>query len=255
MLPTIIVLGVGKTSLANFVMQDLTATGDWITGTIHFSAHTNSNRIQEVLESKLVKKKRNIFGTPVNKRLAFFIDDVNTPIPEVYGAQPPIELLRQLLDFGGIYDRDKLEWNDIKNVILCAICVPPGGGRHLLTSRFTRHFLVMFMPTTSESAMRTIFTSILDGFLETNSSAELVQASIAVYLRISEDLLPTPAKPHYVFNLRDLSKTIQGVLQVNVVAIPDQTNLYRYIAVIIIHNYEFIMLIKYKYSEIQPVIK
>jgi len=229
----IIILGVGKTSVANFVMQNLTMTGDWVTGMINFSAQTSSNRTQEILESKLEKKKRTLFGAPGNKRLAIFIDDVNMPKPEVYGAQPPIELLRQLLDSGGFYDREKLFWKYIENVILCTICAPPGGGRNPLTPRFTRHFSMIFIPTTSENAMKTIFTSILDGFLEefprniANLSTEVVEASVEVYLRISEGLLPTPTKSHYVFNLRDLSKTIQGVLQADFVTIPDPTHLYR----------------------------
>ncbi|XP_025191999.1 LOW QUALITY PROTEIN: dynein heavy chain 6, axonemal-like [Melanaphis sacchari] len=225
--------GVGKTSVANLVMQNLATTDNWITGIINFSAQTSSFRTQQILESKLIKKKRNRFGAPGNKRLAIFIDDVNMPKPEIYGAQPPIELLRQLLDSGGIYDRDKLDWKYIENVILCTICAPPGGGRNPLTPRFTRHFSMLFIPTTSENAMRTIFTSILDGFFEefppiiANSCPEIVEASIEVYSRISDDLLPTPAKSHYVFNLRDLSKTIQGVLQADFATIPDRTHLFR----------------------------
>ena len=38
----------------------------------------------------------------------------------------------------------------------------------------------------------------------------LLSFSVEIYVRMSTDLLPTPAKSHYVFNLRDLSKCIQG---------------------------------------------
>lgn len=208
-------------------------TNDWITKMVMFSAQTSSNRTQEILETTLEKKKRNSFGAPGNNRLAIFIDNVNMPKPEKYGAQPPIELLRQFLDTGGLYDRKKFFWKYVDNVILCTVCTPPGGGRNVLTPRFVRHFSMVFIPTTTENAMRTIFTSILDGFFAefpstiANLSINIVKASIAIYLHISKDLLPTPAKPHYVFNLRDLSNTIRGILQADIVTISKPIHLYR----------------------------
>ena len=43
-----------------------------------------------------------------------------------------------------------------------------------------------------------------------SKSIFLLFSSVEIYVRMSTDLLPTPAKSHYVFNLRDLSKCIQG---------------------------------------------
>jgi dynein heavy chain len=172
------------------------------------------------IESKLEKKRKNLLGAPSGKKVVVFVDDVNMPFVETYGAQPPIELLRQFLDFKGFYDRDKLFWKEIVDVLMFAGAAPPGGGRSVVTPRFTRHFNVLCFPPASDSALTSIFSSILNGFLSKfepeiqKMAAGTVAATIEVYTRISQELLPTPSKFHYTFNLRDISKAFQGILMV-----------------------------------------
>ena len=187
---------------------------------MNFSAQTRSDVTQITIESKLEKKRKNLLGAPAGRKAVVFVDDVNMPLVETYGAQPPVELLRQFLDFRGFYDRDKLFWKDIVDVLMFVGAAPPGGGRSPVTGRFTRHFNVLCMPPASDSALTVIFTSILSGFLAKfepeiqKMAAGVVAATIEVYVKISQELLPTPAKFHYTFNLRDISKVFQGILMV-----------------------------------------
>ncbi|CAH2103550.1 unnamed protein product [Euphydryas editha] len=213
--------GVGKTCIAAEILKKMAATGIYIPMILNFSAQTSSPRTQEVIELRLDKRPRKAIGAPLGKKVIIFIDDVNMPRLDVYGAQPTIELLRQFLDFGGLYDRDKLYWKEILDVVLSCACAPPGGGRNPLTGRFVRHFAMFYISAPNADAMKTIFKAILSGHMEdfvTEVSVlgdSIVNAAVEVYLKICSELLPTPAKSHYVFNLRDLSKSMQGVLQAN----------------------------------------
>ena len=87
-----------------------------------------------------MRKRQKVWGVQGNAKFLIFIDDVNMPQKEFYGAQPPIELLRQLIDMNGFYDRTNFGWREIERYTIICAAAPPSGGRQPLTPRFMRHF-------------------------------------------------------------------------------------------------------------------
>lgn len=213
--------GVGKTLIIRNLLSRKQGSGEVNAIFMVFSANTSSSETQLGLESKLEPKKfRKVLGPPGQTIGTIFVDDVNMPIREVSGAQPPIELLRQLLTYGGFYSRTKQRWTQIVNCTLFCAAGPPGGGRNVLSQRFTQKFGLYCIPEPKEENMQYIFDNILGGFLKEASFIDsirklgtiAVSATIELYANISKSLKPTPSKFHYIYNLRDLSKVFQCML-------------------------------------------
>ena len=54
--------------------------------------------------------------------------------------------------------------------------------------------------------------------------SSIVDSTINIYEMITSQLLPTPNKSHYTFNLRDLSKVFQGMLMMDIKSIEVSLN-------------------------------
>nr|CAH8868280.1 unnamed protein product [Trichobilharzia regenti] len=225
--------GTGKSVIANGYLIQLPRE-KYIPNVINFSARTSANQTQDIIMSRLDRRRKGVFGPPPDKQCIVFVDDLNMPMKEKYGAQPPIELLRMWIDHGHWYDKKDNTKQHLVDVRFMAAMGPPGGGRNDITSRLTRHANVLGVNEFDDHTMLKIFTTITDAHFSIGFEPQfmrlskvLVQATLHVYKLAISNFLPTPAKSHYVFNLRDFARVIKGVKLVPASNMKEQDKLMR----------------------------
>ncbi|EZA46954.1 Dynein heavy chain 3, axonemal [Ooceraea biroi] len=225
--------GTGKSAIVLDYLVSLPRE-KYIENIINFSACTNAPQTQEIVMSKLDRRRKGVFGPVMGKKCVLFVDDLSMPQVEIYGAQPPIELLRQWVDHGYWFDPKDTSMLHLVDILLIAAMIPPGGGSNVVTPRFTRHVHVIGIDAFEEATMTKIFSSILDwhfakGFVPEVSrlGKMVVNATMEVFLAAIKNFLPTPSRSHYTFNLRDFSRVISGVLLVPAARMKDPDKLIR----------------------------
>ncbi|XP_057356823.1 dynein axonemal heavy chain 9 isoform X5 [Manis pentadactyla] len=186
---------------------------------VPFNYYTTSAMLQAVLEKPLEKKAGRNYGPAGNKKLIYFIDDMNMPEVDAYGTVQPHTVIRQHLDYGHWYDRNKLCLKEIMNVQYVS-CMNPTTGSFTINPRLQRHFSVFVLSFPGADALSSIYSTILSQHLKLGNFPASLQRSIPPLIdlalnfhqKIATTFLPTAIKFHYIFNLRDFANIFQGIL-------------------------------------------
>ena len=211
--------GCGKTLLISEKLNQLDE--NYLVSNVPFNFYYSSEMTQKILEKPLEKKAGKNYGPPGSKKLIYFLDDMNMPEVDAYGTVGPHTIIRQHLDYGHWYCKNKLSQKDIHNCQYVA-CMNPTAGSFTINPRLQRHFATFAIVFPSTESLFTIYNSILSDHLDNSANkftflvrkmcANVVNATLLLHAKCSQSFSPTAIKFHYIFNLRDLSNVFQGIL-------------------------------------------
>ena len=196
---------------------------EMLTKRINFSFATTPGMAQYSIEAELDKRGGKNFGPPNGKKMTIFLDDVSMPEVNKWGDQTTLELIRLIVEYGGFYFLDKDKRGDFKvceDLQYLAAMQHPGGGKNDIPNRLKKNFFIFNLVLPSITSINDIYGQMLNGRftaadfdeLTLDSAAKLTNATIKLWRCMKGKMLPTPAKFHYIFNMRDLSRVFQGVL-------------------------------------------
>ncbi|EAY14656.1 Dynein heavy chain family protein [Trichomonas vaginalis G3] len=188
--------------------------------------------ISKFLQAYMHKRQGKLGPLP-NQQLIYLLDNFNSVKPEVYGAQPPLELIRQFMDYNGWYQTSPVEFQSITGTSLIATMGVPGGGLYTVPERLLSHFFILHCPPYNQIETSQIVEGLLrSAFARHSQSIQeklkgIALAMVGIYQECQKSLLAIPSKLHYIFNMRNILHVIRGMLLIKPENIPTELQFLR----------------------------
>ena len=94
----------------------------------------------------------------------------------------------------GWYDLETKEWKHLCDITFIASMLPPTGGRNVVTMRYLRHFMLLYVEPFEADSLVRIFSNVLEWYFSThqnplpksitNLKENIVASTIEVYKQI-----------------------------------------------------------------------
>jgi dynein heavy chain len=210
--------GTGKTTMVNNYLNHQDAEKTLFTG-INMNYYTDSKAFQALFEQNIDKRSGRMFGPPTGKKMIFYVDDLNLPYIEEYGTQNSLELMRQIMDHGSLFDR--LELGFRKEIVDCQqiASMNPLIGSMFVSERNQMKYACFACMMPGPDDLRTIYGNVLAGHMELQGmdkkvlaiAEHLAETAIHLHGEVVHKFLPSAIKFVYNWNMRELTNIFQGV--------------------------------------------
>ncbi|TNJ26367.1 CytoDHC cytoplasmic dynein heavy chain [Giardia muris] len=234
-------VGSGKTMLLTHVLANKIGHSVCF---LSFSATTSVCDLVNVLLSACVlthEGDRHVLRLTSGRVLCLLIDEVNIVTTDGFETQPALEFLRFLTEnsyfiydgrLPGTGERRRAQDESVViyvtfPIVLACSCNPPADvGRNLMSSRFMRHFAILYLDHPSHTALMSIYKThvaeILGSLavryhdelaLQEGVLGQLVEklatGIVQVYERITRQL--AKKESFYIYSPRDLTRWVSGI--------------------------------------------
>ncbi len=191
-----------------------------------FSALTTPQILQDGIEAQLERKRARNFEPEGDKVMMMFFDDMSMPMPNKWGYQPTLELIRQLLEQSGMYFLTPEQRGDFMNLArlqYVGAMADPGAGWRDIPNRLKRLFFAFNIGALSQQGLESVFGTLMrsqfsEKYFESSTikiACSLIDATTLVRSRVLKPLMPSPTKFHYRFSMREVARVFQGILEAN----------------------------------------